>query len=879
MSPGDQRADAIEVLDPETGRFLDMSDNGCGALGYTREEILSMSVFDIDPIVERTGFAERMKTVGAAGSVSFESIHRRKDGTTFPVRVSFKLIRLDREYVVAVARDLTERRKIEAALRLSEEKFTRAFANNAAAMGITRLDDGKILEVNNTWVELHGYCRDEVVGSTIAELHIWPSPEDRERYVHALQEHGLLRGWVQEFRKKSGESFVGQLSAQIMTVGGDRVGLVTLVDITERTRAEEALDRERTLLRTVIDLLPDHIYVKDHESLFVMANRGVAKVMGVDDPEKLIGRSDKEFYPDREYAEFRGDELSVLQGIPMYDKEEPLDHPDGTRRFILTTKVPLKNASGEIIGVVGIGRDFTARKQAEADLQRSLSLLAATLESTADGLLALDIQGKVVSFNQRFVDLWRIPAEVVMSRDSNRMLAIAVEQLKDADFFLNSESELYARPEPPNANTMQLKDGRYFEYYSHPQRLEGEIVGRVWSFRDVTERHRLEGELRQVQKMESVGQLAAGIAHDFNNLLTVIEGYSDLLKKELADLPHAAECLAQIAGASERAANLTRQLLMFSRKQVVLRHLIDVNELTGNLTKMLGRILGEDIDLRLEFRPGLPAIYADPGMIEQVITNLSVNARDAMPEGGLLEISTSLAELDAARLLSNPEAQPGQFIRLSVRDTGCGIPPETMAKIFEPFFTTKEVGKGTGLGLATVYGIVMQHQGVIEVSSEGSKGTCFNIFLPTAARAEEGVTAETAPVQAQEGNETVLLVEDEALVLLLVEKILAGAGYNVLIATSAAAAQEVWREHHDEVDLLLTDMVMPGGFTGRQLAETLRKQNPNLPIIFMSGYSPELRSRDLEIREGFNFLQKPFSQSVLLRTVRRQLDHRGEEGV
>lgn len=759
MNPGNQMAssstqiecttEAIEVIDPETGRFLDMNEQGCRNLGYSREEILSLTLSDIEPAVDFAVLLDRIEELRRTGSTNLETVRRRKDGITFPARVSLMLTRLDREYVVGIVRD-----------------------------------------------------------------------------------------------------------------------------ITESNRGEESSDHERDLLRTVIDLLPDHIYVKDAGSRFLLANISVAQAMGVDNPEKLIGKTDRDFYPEKESNEFQGDEQDVLNGHAMFNKEEPVSHPDGARRFILTTKVPIKSTDGNIIGLVGIGRDITARKRAEAELQHSLSLLTATLESTADGLLALDIEGNVVSFNQRFINLWRIPAEIAASPDKNQVLTFATGQLQNTDAFLNKVHKSPAPSESTNSGMLNFKDGRLFEHYSHPQLLDGQTVGWVWSFRDVTERRRLEDQLRQFQKMETVGQLAAGIAHDFNNILTVIQGYSDLLRMQLADRPKAAESVEQIASAGERAANLTRQLLLFSRKQVPLRHLCDLNELTGNLTKMLGRILGEDIDLRLEFRPDLPPVHADPGMIEQIITNLSVNARDAMPEGGRLEIATSVVDLDASRLRSNPEAKPGRFVCLEVCDTGSGIEPENLPKIFEPFFTTKEIGKGTGLGLATVYGIVIQHQGVIEVSSQPGKGTRFHIFFPAALHEKDIATSTPEPASARSSGETILLVEDDIVVLLLVEKSLSKAGYNVLIASSGAAALEVWQEHRDKIDLLLTDMVMPGIYSGKRLANSLKLEKPALRVIFMSGYSPDLQSGDLDIKEGFNFIQKPFSQSMLLQTVRRQLDAR-----
>jgi len=697
----------------------------------------------------------------------------------------------------------------------------------------------------------------------------------------AVLNGGAMFNEEESFNSPDGtQRFVLSTKVPLKDADGKIIGLVGIGrDITERKRAEEKFDRERTLLRTVIDLLPDPIYVKDLESRFVLGNIGAAQNMGAGEPENLIGKSDKDFFPQEQAAGFRNDELAVLNGGAMFNKEESITRPDGTRLWFLTIKVPLKDAEGKIIGLVGIGRDITERKRAEDALDRERALLRAVIDLLPDHIYVKNIESRFVLANNGLarVMLGAPKPELLIGKFDSEFYSQneATEFRSDELAVLNGHA-IFNKEEP-----LMHPDGtrRFILTTKVPLKdSKGNIVGVIGIGRDITARKRAEAELqqlRQVQKMESVGQLAAGIAHDFNNLLTVIQGYSDLLHTAFADQPRAAECVEQIAGAGERAANLTRQLLLFSRKQVAVRHLLDVNELTGNLTRMLGRILGEDIDLRLEFRPGIPPVYADTGMIEQVITNLSVNARDAMPEGGRLEITTSVEELDASRVLGNPEARPGRFVCLAVRDTGSGIALDDLPKIFEPFFTTKEVGKGTGLELATVYGIVMQHQGVLEVASEPGKGTCFRIFLPAATRAEEAATAAAVPAPVRGGSETILLVEDESLVLLMVERILAEAGYTVLIAASAAAAREVWREHWEEIDLLLTDMVMPGGFSGKQLAEVLRGQNRGLRVIFMSGYSAELQSRDLDIKEGIRFLQKPFTQSVLLEAVRRQLDSGG----
>jgi len=388
---------------------------------------------------------------------------------------------------------------------------------------------------------------------------------------------------------------------------------------------------------------------------------------------------------------------------------------------------------------------------------------------------------------------------------------------------------------------------------------------------DVTERQNLEAQLRQAQKMESVGQLAGGVAHDFNNILTVIQGHTSLLA--MGKLPdEALDSARQIGLAADRAANLTRQLLTFSRRQIIQPKNLDLNEVVNNMTRMLRRLLGEDITLQVNYAPSLPLIHADPGMMEQILMNLSVNARDAMPKGGKLFIDTVNARVTEADAKRNAGASAGEYVCLTVRDTGKGIPPEVMPHIFEPFFTTKDVGKGTGLGLATVYGIVQQHRGWLKVSSQPGKETTFEIFLPALATRGGFATAPAPEPVIRGGTETVLVVEDEPPLRQLVSSVLQRYGYRVLEANSGVEAIPVWLEYQDEISLLLTDMVMPHGVSGRELAERLRGDKPSLKVIYSSGYSLAVVGTDMVLREGLNFLQKPYNPRKLAQAVRDCLD-------
>ncbi len=395
------------------------------------------------------------------------------------------------------------------------------------------------------------------------------------------------------------------------------------------------------------------------------------------------------------------------------------------------------------------------------------------------------------------------------------------------------------------------------------------------SLADVTEQRRLETQLRQSQKMEAIGQLAAGVAHDFNNLLTIIEGYTSLQLSRSGQPPDVTKAFEQIDRAANRASSLTRQLLAFSRKQMVQRKPLRLGNTISRMQSMLGRLLGETIQLDCNFSPNLPPVWADESNLEQVVMNLMVNARDAMPRGGSVSISASVAELSAAQAARLPEAHPGRFVEMIVADTGCGMDSRTLSRVFEPFFTTKPLGKGTGLGLATVYGIVKQHDGFIDVESLPRRGTTFHVYLPVCDPGADELsrerTAQTPEAKAGEG-ETVLVVEDESAVREYVCTVLVANGYRVLEASCGTEALAVWQGAKHRINLLFTDMVMPNGLTGSMLTRRLLQQDRELRVVYTSGYSAEVVASGQLLEEGLNFLPKPFDQQRLLSVVRRALD-------
>jgi signal transduction histidine kinase/CheY-like chemotaxis protein len=493
-----------------------------------------------------------------------------------------------------------------------------------------------------------------------------------------------------------------------------------------------------------------------------------------------------------------------------------------------------------------------ARKRAEAELER----LALFAQLNPNPAMELSQDGSLTYFNQAAADL----AVSVGVDGPHGILPSNIPSIVQTCLSSNQS----------RVNLETKVGGRTLSWLFHPVRTSQVVHAYA---EDITDRLNLEAQLRQSQKMESVGQLAAGVAHDFNNMLTIIQGHSGMLLAKSGQRQELLDSAQAIYFAAERAANLTRQLLMFSRKNVMQPKPVDLREIVLHMTKMLERLLGETIALEFQPPPEIPLILADSGMIEQIIMNLAVNARDAMPEGGKLAISTSHMEINEPYVQSNPEARTGSFVCLTVTDTGCGMDEDTMTRIFEPFFTTKEVGKGTGLGLATVYGITKQHDGWVDVASQPGTGTTFSVFFPAHSQPVEAKPSTSTPdAEVPGGNETILIVEDEPVLRDMAHVILHDCGYRILEASSGREALLVWDRHQGAIDLVLTDVVMPEGISGMDLAQRLLATKPKLKIVFASGYSMDNLDTAFVRNGRAGFLQKPYTHVTLARAVRSALD-------
>lgn len=553
---------------------------------------------------------------------------------------------------------------------------------------------------------------------------------------------------------------------------------------------------------------------------------------------------------------------------------------DGTYAEVLDRGYIVRNVRGQALRLISAMTDTTAIRKAHAALQESEARVRTVLESSLDAIIGMDENGTVTDWNpcaetmfgwSRDEALGRALAETIIPPDQREAHRSGLRRFTETGewpmFNLRRETTAWRRDGaefPVEVSIVPLKEVAAHRFY--------------WFVVDISERRaaetklqQTEEQLRQAQKMEAIGQLAGGVAHDFNNLLTVITGYTDLL---MSDLPAGAPTLAdleEIRKAAERASWLTRQLLAFSRRQILAPQVLDLNVLLGHFEKMLRRLIGEDVALQTELAPALARIKADPGQLEQIIMNLVVNARNAMPTGGHLTIETDTVLLDDSYPKKSVEVPPGRYVLLAVSDTGCGMDAETQKRIFEPFFTTKEAGKGTGLGLSTVYGIVKQSNGFIWVYSEPGRGTTFKIYLPAVDEDVPAAKTKSRPVQQRIGLETILLVEDAASILALTKKVLELSGYTVLAAGNLDEALTMAEAHNWAMHLLLTDVIMPGG-SGPDVADRLKERCPALKVLYMSGYTGTALAHQGILKSGSPLLQKPYSLDALRQKVREVLD-------
>jgi len=753
-----------------------------------------------------------------------------------------------------ISRDITERKRAEEALRKSEERYRLLFNSiNDAAFVHDLAPDGlsaRIIEVNDIACERLGYTRDELLRMGPYDF-LAPETATVAREMTARLNTEKHAVWEGVYVTRTGLRIPVEVSNHLFDMEGKPTILSTVRDITARKQLEENLEREKALLLTLINNLPDYISIKDTEGRILITNMANARVMGLARAEDAIGKSDHDFYPAPEAARYLSDEKTVIQtGTALVNKEEESTDRKGHSRWTLTTKVPLRDARGKVIGVVCTGRDITERKQVEQQIED----LARFPDENPNPVMRVSLDGSILYQNQ-----------------SGRTLLPSWTGARNDKAPSEIMPELREAWESGEKRVVEAREGKStFSITITPIRSRGyiDLYGR-----DVTEERSLAEKFLQAQKMEAVGRLAGGIAHDFNNLLTVIGGYCELVQEGLtAGSPVKAQ-VGEIARAAKQAAMLTGQLLAFSRKQVLIPQVISPNNLLRAVENILVRLVGEDVELRTFLQPDAGNIRADSGQVEQVLMNLVVNARDAMPEGGKLTIETANLALDAAYALEHPGVKPGDYVQIAVSDTGHGMSQEVLSHVFEPFFTTKEQGKGTGLGLSTVYGIVKQSGGHITCYSERGRGTTFKIYFPRTAEQYVRAVPHVGEISAMRGSETILLVEDEETVRRFMRTVLEDNGYTVFAAPGGREALAEMQSRKCAFGLVVTDVVMPQ-MSGKELAQKLQNICPGVKALFISGYTGNAVEHHGMLDPGIDFIQKPFTSHEFLAKIREILDRR-----
>jgi two-component system cell cycle sensor histidine kinase/response regulator CckA len=645
--------------------------------------------------------------------------------------------------------------------------------------------------------------------------------------------------------------------------------LYTIYQHLQIYRIRRQLVEREELFHLISENAADMIAVVDMKGKRLFNSLSYQTVLGYSKEELQASSAFEQIHPDDRDRVREAAEAARKSGIGE-TLEYRLRHKNGTWLFLESTSSVISNASGEPEKLVIVNRNITERKKTEEALRRSEADFRSLVEDAPYGIYRASASGRFLQTNPALQKMLGYEsAEELQKKDlPGDIFLHAAEYQRLTDLLIRTEEikdiEMEWKRQDGSAITMRCS-GRltndengvpaYFEMFAD----------------DVTEKRVLERQLRMAQKMEAIGRLSGGIAHDFNNHLGVIIGYSRVLKKALAGNEALSEHALEIEKAGQRAASLTKQLLAFSRQQVLTPTVLSLNTLASDMEGMLPRLLGEDVEVSLTLDSALGSVKADPSQIEQVIMNLAVNARDAMPEGGKLQIQTANAEFDLAYTRTHPGSKIGKYVLLAVTDTGTGMDPATLMHIFEPFFTTKELGKGTGLGLATVYGIVKQSNGYIWVDSTPGKGTSFEIFLP---RHVGERTVEVPKIDSREtlsGSENILLVEDAQPLRKLAQTFLEAAGFRVLSAAGGEDALQVAARCGINLDLLLTDVVMPG-MNGRVLAERLQPRQPGMKVLYMSGYTDSFIAGHGVLDPGTHLLHKPFTEEDLIRKVREVLD-------
>ena len=845
----DEASESIHGIEPG-GRIMYVNNAMCENLGYSREELLSMTVFDLDARYPSGEYPDFWKKLKDRRSLSFETVHRRRDGATFPVEIRAKYLQhKGKDLIIAFSRDITERKEAEQKLLDSERSLLAILS--ASPIGIGRLRNRAFSWVNETTSLITGYSSEELTGSD-ARM-IYESDEEYERVGKALyREEGRV-----ETRIVRKDGVIRDVLIQVSPTDSFSY-IFTFADITRQKEAENAL----RFTQFAVDNARDLIMWLGEDGGILYANDAVCAVSGYGRDE-LLSMNILAIDPHLDSERWRK-RWTARKALGALFVETVFRKKDGSVFPVdISSSYVEYNNKGYACAII---RDITGRKEAEEALQESEAKYRTVVENSLVGFYIIQ-DGLFRFVNKRWCEIHGYsydevvdkmdPLELAHPDDRERVKENLRKRVEGESDFIQYSFKITRK----DGTIITVKAiGTSIVFRGRPA-ATGSLI-------DITREETLESQLRQAQKMEALGTLAGGIAHDFNNILTIISGYGSLLTMNFDEANPLRVYVDPILASAERAANLTQSLLAFSRRQPITLTPISINTSIRKTEKLLRRLLTEDVELISALSAEDITVMADPTQIEQILFNLATNARDAMPKGGKLVLETARMALDQEFVAVHGYGEPGVYALLSLSDTGSGMSEATREKIFDPFFTTKETGKGTGLGLSTVYGIVKQHNGYINVYSEEGMGTAFHIYFPVvnAAPLEE----KTDFRKIKGGKETILLAEDNADVRGFMKSLLSRYGYTVVEAVDGDDAVNRFKTH-GKIDLMVLDSVMPKR-NGRETYDAIRAVDPNVRVIFMSGYTRDVvLDKGIEDRD-FNFISKPINPEEILIKIREVVD-------
>ncbi len=864
-------ANDIILLLNEEGVIVEANDRALSLYGYDAQTIQSLRIYDLTHPDELSRNKREFNQATGDSGVRFETLHRRKNKETFPVEISARTLFIEEKpYWQAIIRDISERKEREAALQQSEEKY-KLLAEGLKDMVIRVSLTGHIEYVSAAAMEFGGYDPKEEIGAFMGKY--FANPMELTKTLKLMKEMVIDRKSASTeflYKPKNREPFYCEVTGKPLIRNGKVISFQCVMrDTSERRKAEETLRLRETTLRTITDSAQDAIVMLDHDGLVSFWNPAAERIFGWSKNE-ILGKPLHPLIAPSRYHEAHQKAFPYFQKTGQGSAVGKTLELGGLRKDGTEIMIELSLSAIQIEGKwgsVGLLRDITNRKRAEAQMH----LQTTALESAANAIVILDREAKIIWVNPAFTTITGYSAKEAIGQNPRVLKSGKHEEA----FYKNLWGTVLAGAVWNGEIINKRKDGVLYteEMTITPvKNKEGEVTHFIAIKQDITARKQFEEHQQRAQRMESIGLLAGGVAHDFNNILTVIGGYVDFLLENSEAMKNHGMEIQEIKEAVKRAQALVKQLLVFGRREVSSPKVFSPDVLIKDLEPMLHRLIKPPVEMVISGDQPLGTVKADPSQIEQVVMNLVVNARDAMPQGGKIVVESRNVVLEEEYAEHYTNIPAGAYVVISVSDNGTGMSDEVRKHIFEPFFTTKPKGKGTGLGLATCYGIVRQNHGVINVYSEEGKGTVVKVFLPVTGEAAELLTSQKKNTEITGGSETILLAEDENSVRHLAVSLLQKKGYRVLAAENGAAALEISRSLQKEtIHLLVTDIIMPG-MNGRDLAEQILKERAGIRVLFVSGFTDDAIVHHGVLSGNLNFLQKPFTQRSLCGKVRDVLD-------